>query len=101
MEKNGSSQDGPRGEWKAKTMLRCIESSPERRFAHDPAVRGFHAVYRPGEVNHCPGCGRTHWYVGRLSAECGFCAAALPLIDTGMTGVGLFHRPRNRLDEAA
>lgn len=56
------------------------------------AARGFHVVYHPGEVNHCPGCGRTHWYVGRLSAECGFCAAALPLADTGMTGAGLFRR---------
>jgi len=45
----------------------------------DPARRGYHAVYRDNEVNHCPGCGRTHWYVGRTSAECGFCATALPL----------------------
>ena len=45
----------------------------------DPARRGYHAVYRDNEVNHCPGCGRTHWYVGRTLAECGFCATALPL----------------------
>ncbi|WP_294123447.1 hypothetical protein [Sphingomonas sp.] len=45
----------------------------------DPARRGYHAVYRENEVNHCPGCGRTHWYVGRTLAECGFCATALPL----------------------
>ena len=45
----------------------------------DPAKRGYHAVYRENEVNHCPGCGRTHWYVGRSLAECGFCATALPL----------------------
>jgi hypothetical protein len=44
----------------------------------DPAARGYHAVYRENEVNHCPGCGRTHWYVGRTLAECGFCATALP-----------------------
>jgi hypothetical protein len=80
------------------TMLRRIE--PATGFAHDPARRGFHAVYRAGEVNHCPACGRTHWYVGRLLAECGFCAAALPLIETGMTGVGLF-RQHQRFDEAA
>ena len=48
------------------------------RFAHDPANRGYHAVYRQHQVNHCPGCGRTHWLVGRVSAECGFCATALP-----------------------
>lgn len=49
------------------------------RQAFDPALRGFHAMYRDNEVNHCPGCGRTHWMVGRLSAECAFCATALPL----------------------
>jgi hypothetical protein len=80
-------------------MLRCIESG--RGFSFDPAARGFHAVYRRGEVNHCPACGRTHWYVGRLLAECGFCAAALPLADTGTTGVGLLRRPQPRFEEAA
>jgi hypothetical protein len=48
----------------------------------DPARRGYHAVYRENEVNHCPGCGRTHWYVGRTLAECGFCATALPLSES-------------------
>lgn len=45
----------------------------------DPARRGYHAVYREGHVNHCPACGRTHWYIGRQSAECGFCHTAIPL----------------------
>lgn len=45
----------------------------------DPARRGHHVLYRENEVNHCPGCGRTHWYVGRTLAECAFCATALPL----------------------
>lgn len=80
-------------------MLRSMDAGRERAFPHDPALRGFHAVYRSGEVNHCPACGRTHWYVGRLLAECGFCAAALPLADTGTTGVGMFRR--HRFDEAA
>lgn len=57
-------------------MLTSIES---RREAFDPATRGYHAVYRENEVNHCPGCGRTHWYLGRLLAECAFCQTALPL----------------------
>ena len=48
----------------------------------DPARRGYHAVYRDNEINHCPGCGRTHWYVGRTLAECGFCATALPLSES-------------------
>ena len=51
----------------------------DERFAHDPALRGYHVVYRQHETNHCPGCGRSHWHVGRSSAECGFCATALPL----------------------
>jgi hypothetical protein len=48
----------------------------------DPAKRGYHAVYRDNQVNHCPGCGRTHWYIGRTLAECGFCATALPLSES-------------------
>ena len=48
----------------------------------DPTKRGYHAVYRANQVNHCPGCGRTHWYIGRTLAECGFCATALPLADS-------------------
>jgi hypothetical protein len=39
--------------------------------------------YLNGEVNHCPGCGRSQWIVGRVSAECAFCSTALPLADSG------------------
>jgi len=56
----------------------------EVRQAHDPAGRGYHVVYREQEVNHCPGCGRTHWIIGRVSAECAFCATALPLAEASM-----------------
>ena len=45
----------------------------------EPSRRGYHALYRENEVNHCPGCGRTHWQVWRVTAECAFCATALPL----------------------
>lgn len=48
---------------------------------YHPATRGYHAVYREHQVNHCPGCGRTHWIIGRMSAECAFCATALPLAE--------------------
>jgi len=48
---------------------------------YHPTTRGYHAVYREREVNHCPGCGRTHWIIGRVSAECAFCATALPLAE--------------------
>jgi hypothetical protein len=66
-----------------------------RAHAHDPARRGYHIAYRGNEVNHCPGCGRSHWYVGRLSAECCFCGTALPLTESLSSGAGLF-RSRGR-----
>lgn len=54
--------------------------------AINPALRGYHAVYRESAVNHCPGCGRTHWLIGRLMAECGFCGTALPLSESYSRG---------------
>lgn len=62
----------------------------------DPARRGYHAVYRENQVNHCPGCGRTHWLVGRTLAECGFCATALPLSESFCqpSGAVIVHRSR-------
>jgi hypothetical protein len=70
-------------------MLVSMFGKQGQAHPHDPARRGYHVVYRENEVNHCPGCGRSHWYVGRLSAECGFCGTALPLADAGTWGVGL------------
>ena len=57
---------------------------------YQPGMRGYHAVYREHETNHCPGCGRTHWIIGRVSAECAFCATALPLAEASMRS---HHRP--------
>jgi uncharacterized protein (DUF983 family) len=71
-------------------MLRTIENTGSKVFAHDPGRRGFMPIYHPGEVNRCPGCGRSHWYIGRLSAECGFCGTAIGLADSGLIGTGLF-----------
>jgi hypothetical protein len=51
-------------------------------FAATLAQRGHHIVYRANTSNHCPGCGRSQWYVGRVSAECGFCGTAVPLAET-------------------
>lgn len=56
------------------------------RRTYDPALRGYHAIYRQNDVNRCPGCGRSHWIIGRMLAECGFCATALPLSDSGIRG---------------
>lgn len=50
-------------------------------FAAGLAQRGHHIVYRTDASNHCPGCGRSHWYIGRVSAECGFCGTAIPLAE--------------------
>lgn len=40
-------------------------------------ARAAIATYRIGQA--CPGCGRSHWHVGRATAECAFCATAMPL----------------------
>jgi len=69
-----------------------------------PASRGYHIVYRANETNYCPGCGRSQWYKGRLSAECAFCGTALPLEGAGTFGVGLIRHgrpPARDLPEAA
>jgi hypothetical protein len=62
-------------------MLSSTVHKRGEHFRHNPARRGYGFVYRRQEINHCPGCGRTHWYVGRVSAECAFCATALPLAE--------------------
>ncbi len=59
-------------------------STREKRRTYDPSGRGYHAVYHEHQVNPCPGCGRTHWIIGRISAECAFCTTALPLAEAGM-----------------
>jgi hypothetical protein len=62
----------------------------------NPALRGYHAVYRENAVNHCPGCGRTHWLIGRLLAECGFCGTALPLSESYARGTPAPHISHGR-----
>lgn len=56
----------------------------------DPSRRGYHAIYRQHETNRCPGCGRSNWYLGRSSAECGFCATALPFAGAEFAATRLF-----------
>jgi len=73
-------------------MLTSIET---RRNTYEPTQRGYHAVYRENTVNHCPGCGRTHWHIGRVLAECAFCATALPLSESYRQGaMSSFSRSR-------
>lgn len=52
--------------------------------------RGFHIAYRSDEPTNCPGCGRSHWHVGRTLAECAFCATAIPLEGEAVSGPGTF-----------
>jgi len=59
-------------------------------------TRGYHIVYRDHEVNYCPGCGRTHWYICRSMAVCAFCATALPLENAPMIAGGQIVRSVRR-----
>ncbi|GGO95953.1 hypothetical protein [Stakelama pacifica] len=59
-----------------------------------PGRTGYRISYRMHEVNHCPGCGNTHWIVGRSVAECAFCETALPLNEGGSIGTGLVRGTR-------
>jgi hypothetical protein len=69
-------------------MLSIVGTNRDEAHLRNPAIRGYNVVYRADKVNHCPGCGRSHWYVGRLMAECGFCATALPLAAASLRGSG-------------
>lgn len=40
---------------------------------------GYLILYHQGESNHCPGCGKSQWMIGRSTAECAFCGTALQL----------------------
>jgi hypothetical protein len=65
-------------------------------FAAGLAHRGHHIVYRTNESNHCPGCGRSHWIIGRISAECGFCGTAVPLAEAKFDEHNGSPKPRSR-----
>jgi|GEM_PF-4441666 len=43
-----------------------------------PPVVARSILYRGSGEEICPSCGNSHWHVGRFSAECAFCAEALP-----------------------
>ncbi len=58
-----------------------------RSFKLDLSVRGYSVLFRTDEVNRCPGCGHSQWYVGRITAECSVCGTALPIDGTLCTGI--------------
>jgi hypothetical protein len=68
----------------AMTRMKVFERAEPLRL--DPASRGHHVVYRMNETNRCPGCGRAQWYLGRTTAECGFCGTAVPLAEAKWIG---------------
>lgn len=66
---------------RAKPRLRLVTAVEPASSPAPPALRerAWSLLYRPGQINACPGCGRSQWHVGRTLAECAFCETALPL----------------------
>jgi hypothetical protein len=65
-------------------------------FARGLAQRGHHIIYRANAENRCPGCGRSHWHIGRITAECGFCGTAVPLAEARHDDVSAAPQPARR-----
>jgi hypothetical protein len=59
-------------------LMRPAEFAKAKPF-RDFLSRGIIPLYHQDTVNHCPACGHKHWHIGRSTAECAFCATALPL----------------------
>jgi hypothetical protein len=66
----------------------------------NPKTRGYRAIYHPNEINHCPGCSRTHWIIGRISAECAFCSTALPFAGEASVGASATVFQRRHIEPA-
>jgi hypothetical protein len=65
-------------------------------FAAGLSHRGHHIVYRTNESNHCTGSCRSQWFIGRVSAECGFCGTAVPLAEAKFDDHNGAPKPRSR-----
>lgn len=70
--------------------MRSVQSIINRGF--DPANSGYRITYHREASNHCPGCGKSHWHLGRSSAQCAFCDTALPFAENtaGMGRTALY-----------
>lgn len=80
--------------------LALVTAAREPAPAVDPERRGYSVVFRRDQVNHCPGCGRSQWHVGRSSAECAFCETAIPFAAGGRHGSGSPRlNPIERIDD--
>jgi hypothetical protein len=78
-------------------MLTAINQRGGNVFAHCLADRGYNVTYRENEVNFCPGCGRSHWFIGRLLAECAYCGTAVPLSEATIAGCFGGHSRNRRM----
>jgi hypothetical protein len=50
------------------------------------ASKGYQVLFHADETNRCPGCGKSQWYVGRITAECAACGTAIPIAESAMAG---------------
>jgi len=71
----------------------AIAQNVLKSFGLDLSARGYNVVYRTNESNRCPGCGRASWFVGRVTAECGFCGTALALAEAKWGASGIRYQP--------
>ena len=60
-------------------------------FGIQGAMKRYSFMYHDGDTNHCPGCGHSHWHIGRATAECANCGTALAagrgVVDPGAPAV--------------
>ena len=63
-------------EWHREDLIRQLATAAMQKREH-MARQAFVPTYRGNSP--CPGCGKSHWWVGRTMAECGFCSTAIPL----------------------
>jgi hypothetical protein len=56
--------------------------------------QGYRLLYYPGQINRCPGCGGTSWWVGRTTAECAHptCSTALDIEGADRTSATIVAR---------
>lgn len=60
-----------------------------KTFQLDLSSRGYQVLFWRDQINHCPGCGRSQWHVGRITAECSYCGTALSISEATQAGFEL------------
>jgi hypothetical protein len=56
-----------------------LPTNPRTTVGLNPHQRGYVVSYQ-GPSTKCPGCSHSNWHIGLSTAECAFCATALPLV---------------------